>query len=142
GRFIVTDPIGLNGGINLYQYAPNPLSWIDPLGLMCATLKKSGHALQRHREGRPIGTVINDLQRARPSDILIQTADNRWVVKGPNGRIHIIEADGSEVVTTMTNPKRNTSRRTSDQGNGPRWRHMTPEEEQKFKDIFGDYVRF
>ncbi|MBW6100791.1 RHS repeat-associated core domain-containing protein [Escherichia coli] len=33
GRFMVTDPIGLRGGLNLYQYAPNPLSWIDPLGL-------------------------------------------------------------------------------------------------------------
>ncbi|MBT2057025.1 RHS domain-containing protein [Enterobacter hormaechei subsp. hoffmannii] len=35
GRFIVQDPIGLNGGWNLYQYAPNPLGWIDPLGLSC-----------------------------------------------------------------------------------------------------------
>ncbi|NDO83943.1 type IV secretion protein Rhs [Citrobacter sp. NCU1] len=33
GRFIVQDPIGLNGGWNLYQYAPNPIRWIDPLGL-------------------------------------------------------------------------------------------------------------
>nr|WP_104051625.1 RHS repeat-associated core domain-containing protein [Salmonella enterica] len=32
GRFVSQDPIGLAGGINLYQYAPNPLSWIDPLG--------------------------------------------------------------------------------------------------------------
>ncbi|MFH2244915.1 hypothetical protein ABK706_10900 [Enterobacter sichuanensis] len=24
-------PIGLNGWWNLYQYAPNPLLWIDPL---------------------------------------------------------------------------------------------------------------
>lgn len=34
GRFIVQDPIGLVGGWNLYQYAPNPLRWVDPLGLM------------------------------------------------------------------------------------------------------------
>ncbi len=33
GRFISQDPIGLAGGINLYQYAPNPLVWVDPLGL-------------------------------------------------------------------------------------------------------------
>ena len=33
GRFIVQDPIGLNGGWNLYQYAPNPLVWIDPWDL-------------------------------------------------------------------------------------------------------------
>ncbi len=33
GRFISEDPIGLHGGINLFQYAPNPIVWIDPLGL-------------------------------------------------------------------------------------------------------------
>ncbi|EOI3549499.1 RHS repeat-associated core domain-containing protein [Cronobacter dublinensis] len=33
GRFVVQDPIGLAGGINLYQYAPNTLLWVDPLGL-------------------------------------------------------------------------------------------------------------
>jgi len=33
GRFISKDPIGLSGGINLYQYAPNPVQWVDPLGL-------------------------------------------------------------------------------------------------------------
>ena len=33
GRFVSHDPIGLAGGVNLYQYAPNPLSWVDPLGL-------------------------------------------------------------------------------------------------------------
>jgi RHS repeat-associated protein len=35
GRFISPDPIGLAGGINLQRYAPNPLSWIDPLGWAC-----------------------------------------------------------------------------------------------------------
>nr|WP_282507474.1 RHS repeat-associated core domain-containing protein [Burkholderia cepacia] len=33
GRFVSKDPIGLAGGDNLYQYAPNPVQWIDPLGL-------------------------------------------------------------------------------------------------------------
>nr|WP_240153522.1 RHS repeat-associated core domain-containing protein [Erwinia amylovora] len=33
GRFTQTDPIGLAGGLNLYAYAPDPLSWVDPLGL-------------------------------------------------------------------------------------------------------------
>ena len=37
GRFTQPDPIGLLGGINLYQYAPNALMWIDPWGLSCCS---------------------------------------------------------------------------------------------------------
>jgi len=33
GQYLSADPVGLAGGLNLYAYAPNPLSWIDPLGL-------------------------------------------------------------------------------------------------------------
>ncbi|MFD4841670.1 RHS repeat-associated core domain-containing protein [Achromobacter sp. NPDC058515] len=33
GRFIAKDPIGFAGGLNVYQYAPNPTNWIDPSGL-------------------------------------------------------------------------------------------------------------
>jgi RHS repeat-associated protein len=33
GRFITSDPIGLLGGLNSYRYCPNPINWIDPLGL-------------------------------------------------------------------------------------------------------------
>ncbi|EDS4738683.1 type IV secretion protein Rhs, partial [Salmonella enterica subsp. enterica serovar Oranienburg] len=40
GKFISGDPIGLRGGLNLYQYAPNPLSWIDPLGLAVDPITK------------------------------------------------------------------------------------------------------
>ncbi|WP_311767348.1 RHS repeat-associated core domain-containing protein, partial [Burkholderia contaminans] len=37
GRFISKDPIGLQGGLNAWQYAPNPITWIDPLGLSAAS---------------------------------------------------------------------------------------------------------
>ncbi|HEM6743433.1 TPA: RHS repeat-associated core domain-containing protein [Citrobacter farmeri] len=47
GRFTQPDPIGLAGGINLYSYAPNPIKWIDPLGL-------SGEALGS--ENNPFGS--------------------------------------------------------------------------------------
>ncbi|MGO2711179.1 MAG: RHS repeat-associated core domain-containing protein [Pseudomonas helleri] len=33
GRFISKDPIGFAGGLNVYAYAPNPVGWVDPLGL-------------------------------------------------------------------------------------------------------------
>jgi RHS repeat-associated protein len=32
GRFVTQDPIGLDGGSNLYRYVLNPTGWIDPLG--------------------------------------------------------------------------------------------------------------
>jgi uncharacterized protein RhaS with RHS repeats len=32
-RYLSRDPIGLDGGNNIYQYAPNPCQWVDPLGL-------------------------------------------------------------------------------------------------------------
>ncbi len=35
GQFTTQDPIGLLGGVNNYQYAPNPVGWVDPLGLTC-----------------------------------------------------------------------------------------------------------
>ncbi len=47
GRFTTPDPMGLLGGFNLYQYAPNPIDWVDPWGWApCAatTRKLQAHA--------------------------------------------------------------------------------------------------
>ncbi|MCR8661782.1 DUF6531 domain-containing protein [Pseudomonas carnis] len=40
GRFTTPDPIGLAGGGNLYQYAPNPTGWIDPWGWACSSAQR------------------------------------------------------------------------------------------------------
>ncbi|MGU7768716.1 RHS repeat-associated core domain-containing protein [Burkholderia sp. MR1-5-21] len=50
GSFISQDPIGLAGGINPYQYAPNQIGWIDPLGLARAIYRGDDSY-----EGGPIG---------------------------------------------------------------------------------------
>jgi RHS repeat-associated protein len=50
GRFISQDPIGLLGGINHYQYAPNHINWIDPLGLKCKESQRISNARSRQRQ--------------------------------------------------------------------------------------------
>lgn len=53
--YITADPIGLLGGINAYQYAPNPTSWIDPLGLR----RKNKKAACPACSGTPCGNTRN-----------------------------------------------------------------------------------
>ncbi|WP_051362846.1 RHS repeat-associated core domain-containing protein [Amycolatopsis thermoflava] len=36
GRYASNDPLGLEGGFNPQAYVPNPVTWIDPLGLTAA----------------------------------------------------------------------------------------------------------
>ncbi|WP_371921593.1 RHS repeat domain-containing protein [Pseudomonas sp. DE0010] len=48
GRFTQPDPIGLAGGLNLYEYAPNPFTWIDPWGLLKEG-ETAGYGAKAHR---------------------------------------------------------------------------------------------
>jgi RHS repeat-associated protein len=57
GRFTTPDPIGLLGGLNLYQYAPNPVGWIDPLGWHCKVImarsRRHAYALAKNHAQVP-----------------------------------------------------------------------------------------
>ncbi|QIQ21434.1 RHS repeat domain-containing protein [Zophobihabitans entericus] len=48
GRFVNQDPIRLYGGDNLYQFAPNILAWIDPLGLAKFTKKVKNELIEEN----------------------------------------------------------------------------------------------
>lgn len=70
GRFISKDPIGLLGGMNLYAYAPNPVGWVDPLGLAknkaIGTPKQAQIKVERKQAPRDI-TRIDEPQEDVPS---------------------------------------------------------------------------
>jgi hypothetical protein len=65
-------------------------------------ISRSEHARIRSKQGRPVGQVVNDAQRAGRRDVFVQS-DGRFVVRGPKGREHIIEPNG-EHVTSLNRP--------------------------------------
>ena len=86
GRFISQDPIGLAGGINLYQYAPNPLVWVDPLGLTNTTVGRwmSPTEYQQMRNtGKVIQSSTGTTHVAYPADI------NAFGKQAKNGAIYV-----------------------------------------------------
>jgi hypothetical protein len=67
-------------------------------------IPRSEHARLRSGQGRPVGEVVNDVQRAGPRDVFVQPADGRFIVRGLKGREHVIEANG-EHVTSVRRPE-------------------------------------
>ena len=67
GRFVNQDPIGLEGGDNLYTLMPNAIEWIDPLGLA----PKAGDIKALQTGGN--GTVVSVKSKA-DADALLKAA--------------------------------------------------------------------
>ncbi|HAV1239623.1 TPA: Rhs-family protein [Salmonella enterica] len=76
GRFTTTDPISLAGGLNLYQYAPNPLGWIDPLGLANRPNNGKYHIFFEHQVDSSNRYSSDAVQFNRANDALIKRMNN------------------------------------------------------------------
>ena len=101
GQYISADPIGLAGGLRPQGYVPNPMEWVDPLGLVGCPVKKyevstyndlknrsvSGdeldihHAMQKH----PAGQVVPGYDPKTAPSIAIPKVEHQEIptMKGP-----------------------------------------------------------
>ena len=55
GGFMSQDPLGLDGGANVYEYAPNVVDWIDPCGLKKCNINKG--TVSRLLAKKPAGMI-------------------------------------------------------------------------------------
>ena len=145
GRFTQPDPIGLLGGLNLYQYAPNGLTWIDPWGLTTEKIKldpneilvnpkdvnfsqKTINSAFDTPEGkRNIQSVINDVRKGnvKVTDfpaIRVVDVKGQLVVRDGNSRLAIARSAKAKqikiVIETNVNELKDFKRRL--------WRNNMP----------------
>ena len=70
GMFTTRDPIGLMGGTNVFQYAPNPTGWIDPFGLnrVGRWMSKTEHG-EMTKTGKVIESSTGTTHVATPASV-------------------------------------------------------------------------
>ena len=94
GKFVNQDPIGLWGGDNLYMYAPNPMVWVDPWGLVNWSSYRDKHVAPSNLSWKAIvestksgpakylpGTDIEALERSIHGSGTSVTNGKPWKVK-------------------------------------------------------------
>jgi RHS repeat-associated protein len=102
GRFISPDPINIEGGLNLYQYAPNAANWIDPWGWACHPNKTAG-TRREQRLGRKLDARFGKQNVLRERYLL--DANGKIVRDGTGRRIDFVvvgrNASGKKVGTAV-----------------------------------------
>ncbi|WP_311754042.1 RHS repeat-associated core domain-containing protein [Proteus columbae] len=100
GRFTQHDPIGLAGGLNLYQYAPNGLVWVDPWGWKCGIIKYN------HKTKPNKTTNTRELKRQirgqiRAFNKILKTEGMIGLKKRINNYSATLEKEGRDYVRTL-----------------------------------------
>jgi RHS repeat-associated protein len=97
GRFINQDPIGLLGGDNNYLYVPNPVTWVDPLGLSCKEEIPENYDLLT---GRYVGVDINIFPANERIHYSAKKVDNNadiFVVGGHGSPDRMLDQNGRPI---------------------------------------------
>ncbi|NES63238.1 RHS repeat-associated core domain-containing protein, partial [Vibrio parahaemolyticus] len=92
GRFIQQDPISIAGGINHYQYAVNPIQWIDPTGFLCEEgLKCLQQMLAEYQAPNNVPQEVCDqiLEAAKESSVGEDGVRSQVKIRKPKGKNHI-----------------------------------------------------
>ncbi|ELB2183777.1 RHS domain-containing protein [Vibrio parahaemolyticus] len=92
GRFIQQDPISIAGGINHYQYAVNPIQWIDPTGFLCEEgLKRLQKMLAEYQAQNNVPQEVCDqiLEAAKESSVGEDGVRSQVKIRKPKGKNHI-----------------------------------------------------
>ncbi|MFJ2323593.1 RHS repeat-associated core domain-containing protein [Pseudomonas sp. NPDC087817] len=122
GRYLTPDPIKLAGGLNQYQYVPNPTGWVDPLGLTsnCPPPNKPGCEVPGGKvdDGEPaLPKMTAQERRARIDELAEANAYRRLDEMEKNTRdAHFLEKHGKQT-TLASQQERSITGRNPTTGN-------------------------
>ncbi|MBV4484339.1 RHS domain-containing protein [Pseudomonas sp. SWRI153] len=120
GRYLTPDPVKLAGGLNQYQYVPNPTGWVDPLGLTsnCPPPNRPGCAVPgasdgaKVDEGEPaLPKMTAQERRARIDELAEENAYRRLdeMEKSTRGA-HFVEKHGKQTTLASQQERSLTGR--------------------------------
>ncbi|MFJ2289472.1 RHS repeat-associated core domain-containing protein [Pseudomonas iridis] len=105
GRYLTPDPIKLAGGLNQYQYVPNPTGWVDPLGLSSNCPPSAPRRPMRYEAGRvvveegapPLPKMTAQERRARLDEVAEENAKRRVHEYEELYDMHTVKKHSSEI---------------------------------------------